>query len=127
MRSLKLYLIGIRNLIVEVDAKYIKGMLANPDIAPAASINRWILGILMFHFTLVHVPGSHHGPDGLSRHRPQPGDADKPEDDFEDWIDRVNGFLHFLNPLPLLRFLFLHTLFFFELYFEPYLIGTTIS
>ena len=27
----------------------------------------------------------------------------------------------------LLRFLFLHTLFFFELYFEPYLIGTTIS
>ena len=28
---------------------------------------------------------------------------------------------------PLLRFLFLHTLFFFELYFESYLIGTTIS
>ena len=28
---------------------------------------------------------------------------------------------------PVLRFLFLHTLFFFELYFEPYLIGTTIS
>ena len=27
----------------------------------------------------------------------------------------------------LLRFLFLHTLFFFELYFESYLIGTTIS
>ena len=27
----------------------------------------------------------------------------------------------------LLRFLFLHTLFFFELYFEPYLIGTKIS
>jgi len=27
----------------------------------------------------------------------------------------------------LLRFLFLHTLFFFELYFEPYLIGTMIS
>ena len=31
------------------------------------------------------------------------------------------------NSLPLLRFLFLHTLFFFELYFELYLIGTTIS
>jgi len=100
LRSLKLYLIGLRNLIVEVDAKYIKGMLANPDIVPTASINRLILGILMFHFTLVHIPGSHHGPDGLSRCRPQPGDADKPEDDFEDWIDRVNGFLHFLNPLP---------------------------
>ena len=97
LRALKLYLIGIRNLIVEVDAKYIKGMLKNPDIAPSASINRWILSILMFHFTLVHVPGSHHGPDGLSRRRPQPGDEEEPEDDFEDWIDRVNGFMHFAN------------------------------
>jgi len=93
LRSLKLYLIGLRNLIVEVDAKYIKGMLANPDIVPSASINRWILGILMFQFTLVHIPGSHHGPDGLSRRRPQPGDTDEPEDDFEDWIDRVNSFV----------------------------------
>jgi hypothetical protein len=100
LRSLKLYLLGVRNLIVEVDAKYIKGMLANPDLAPSASINRWILGILMFHFTLVHVPGTHHGPDGLSRRRPQPEDEEEPEDDFEDWIDQVNGFIHFINPLP---------------------------
>ena len=100
LRSLKLYLIGIRNLIVEVDAKYIKGMLANPDIAPSASINRWILSILMFHFTLVHVPGSHHGPDGLSRRKTQVGDEEEPEDDFDDWIDNVNGFMHIINPLP---------------------------
>jgi hypothetical protein len=100
LRALKLYLIGIRNLIIEVDAKYIKGMLANPDVAPSASINRWIVSILMFHFTLVHVPGIRHGPDGLSRRRPQPGDEEEPEDDFEDWIDNVNGFLHILNPLP---------------------------
>ena len=100
LRSLKLYLLGVRNLIIEVDAKYIKGMLANPDLAPSASLNRWILGILMFHFTLVHVPGTHHGPDGLSRRRPQPGDEEEPEDDFEDWIDQVNGFIHFINPLP---------------------------
>ena len=40
MRALKLYIIGIRNLVVEVDAKYIKGMLSHPDIAPSASINR---------------------------------------------------------------------------------------
>jgi RNase H-like domain found in reverse transcriptase len=39
LRALKLYLIGVRNLVVEVDAKYIKGMLQNPDIAPSASIN----------------------------------------------------------------------------------------
>ena len=82
---------------MEVDAKYIKGMLKNPDIAPLASINRWILLILMFHFTLVHVPGSHHGPDGLSCCRPQPGDEEEPEDSFEDWIDRVNSFMHFAN------------------------------
>jgi hypothetical protein len=87
-------------MIVEVDAKYIKGMLLNPDIAPSASINRWILSILMFHFTLVHVPGTHHRPDGLSRRRPQPGNEEEPEDDFEDWIDQVNGFIDFINDLP---------------------------
>lgn len=100
LRALKMYLLGVRNLIVEVDAKYIKGMLANPDIAPSASINRWILGILMFHFTLVHVPGTHHGPDGLSRRKAQPDDDDDSEDDFEDWVDQVNGFIHFIVPLP---------------------------
>src|SRR5271155_2576762 len=66
LRQLKLYLIGVRNLIVEVDAKYIKGMLKNPDVAPSASINRWIVSILMFHFELVHVPGTHHGPESGS-------------------------------------------------------------
>ena len=100
LRAMKYLLLGIRNLVVEVDAAYIKGMLRNPDIAPSASINRWIVSILMFHFTLVHVPGTHHGPDGLSRRRPQPGDEPEPEDDFEDWIDQVNGFMHFINTSP---------------------------
>jgi Na+-driven multidrug efflux pump len=50
-----------------VDARYIKEMLWNPDISPSASINRWILAILMFYFTLVHIPGTHHTPNGLSR------------------------------------------------------------
>ena len=58
LRSLKMYLIGIRNLIVEVNTRYIKGMLSNPDIAPSASINRWIVSILLFHVTLIHVPGT---------------------------------------------------------------------
>jgi len=100
LRQLKMYLIGVRRLIIEVDAKYIKGMLRNPDIEPSASINRWIMSILMFHFDLVHVPGTHHGPDGLSRRRPQPDDEPEPEDDFDDWIDEVNGFIHMINPLP---------------------------
>ena len=64
LRSLKLYLIHIQNLIIEVNARYIKAMLQNPDISLSASINRWILAILMFHSTLVHVPGTHHTPNG---------------------------------------------------------------
>src|SRR5713226_4601894 len=97
LRTLKLYLIGVRNLIVEVDARYIKGMLANPDLQPSASINRWILAILPFHFTLVPVPGTMHGPDGLSRRPPQIGDKVEQEDDFDDWIDNLYGFMHMIN------------------------------
>ena len=101
LQATKLYLIGIRNLVVEVDARYIRGMLKNPDLAPSASINRWILAILTFHFNLVHVPGTSHGPDGLSRRPAQPGDdSEEDPDEFEDWIDRIHGFLHHLLPRP---------------------------
>jgi hypothetical protein len=98
LRALRLYLIGLRNLVIEVDAKYIKGMLSNPDIAPSASINRWIISILMFQFELVHVPGAFHGPDGLSRRKKQPTDSPEEEDDFDDWIDQVQGFPHIYLP-----------------------------
>ncbi|KAI0323305.1 hypothetical protein GY45DRAFT_1211434, partial [Cubamyces sp. BRFM 1775] len=55
-------------LILEVDAKYIKDMLNNPDLQPNATINRWIQGILLFDFELRHVPAERHkGPDALSR------------------------------------------------------------
>ena len=104
LQLLKMYLIGIRNLIVEVNARYIKGMLSNPDIAPLASINRWIVSILLFHFTLIHVPGTWHGPDGLLRHPWQPGDDDNDSEynpEFNDWVDKVYGFMHFLNPTRL--------------------------
>ena len=101
LRVLKMYLIGIRNLVIEVDARYIKGMLTNPDLEPSASINRWIVSILTFHFTLVHVPGTSHGPDGLSRRPPQPGDQLELDDDFDDWIDNLYGFMHQINsPQP---------------------------
>ena len=104
-REFKIYLLGVRNLVVEVDARYIKGMLQNPDIAPSASINRWILAILTFHFKLVHVPATHHGPDGLSRRPRQPDDEVRDEealdDEFDDWVDGFYGFLHAINPSPL--------------------------
>jgi hypothetical protein len=98
--ALRFYLIGVRNLIVEVDAQYIKGMLSNPDVAPSASINRWIISILTFHFTLVHVAGTHHGPDGLSRHPLQDEDSVvDDEEEFGDWIDQLHGFMHQINPI----------------------------
>jgi hypothetical protein len=52
LRAYKLFIVGVRNLIVEVDTRYIKGMLNNPDTAPFASINCWIVSILAFHFEL---------------------------------------------------------------------------
>jgi hypothetical protein len=93
------YLIGVRNLVVEVNVRYIKGMLSNPDISPSASINRWIVAILTFHFDLVHIPGTHHGPDGLSRRPRQVGDDEDRDDEeeFVDWIDQLHGFLHQIN------------------------------
>jgi hypothetical protein len=35
----RLYLVGAENLHVEVDAKYIKGMLNEPDLQPSNTIN----------------------------------------------------------------------------------------
>ncbi len=61
------WLFGVRKLVVETDTKYIAGMLRNLDEVPNAVINHWIESILMFHFTLVHIPGERHAPDGLLR------------------------------------------------------------
>ena len=50
-----------------MDAKYVKGMINNPDSQLNATINWWIMGILLFHFCLEHIPAKHHtGPNGLS-------------------------------------------------------------
>jgi integrase-like protein len=75
-----------------MDAKYVKGMINNPDLQPNATINRWIAGILLFTFKLVHISADKHkGPDGLS-HRP-PSAADPPdEDNVEDWLDDAYSF-----------------------------------
>ena len=70
LRHFRIHLVGVPKLIVEVDASSIKGMLNNPDIQASAPLNRWIRGILMYDFELVHVPGHRHkAPDALSRRR----------------------------------------------------------
>ena len=120
LRMNKRWLFGARKLIVETDAKYIKGMLENPDMMPTATINRWIDEILLYHFTLRHKAGATFGPDGLSRRPMQEGDpllevdeeeAGEPElpkfemkqekdppplpiDDFVDKIDSRRGYFH---------------------------------
>ena len=88
LRHWSLYLIGVKRLIVEVDAKYIKGMLNSPDLQPNATTNRWIQGILLFPFELVHVPAKlHKGPDALSRRPLAEGEIAEPDDD--SWLDNI--------------------------------------
>jgi hypothetical protein len=99
LHTLCLYLIRAWNLVVEVDARYIKEILSNPDISPSTSINQWIVAILTFHFDLVHIPGTHHGPNRLSRRPQQDGDEEDRDDEkeFADWIDQLHGFIHQIN------------------------------
>ena len=67
---------------------YIKGMLNEPDLQPNAAINRWIQGILMFDFTLIHVPATRfRGPDALSRRTLGEGEEIIPDDD--GWLDEI--------------------------------------
>lgn len=76
MREWRIHICGVKNLHIEVDAKYIQGMLNEPDLVPMATMNRWIQGILLFDFKLIHVPAEKHkGPDALSR-REVPGDEE---------------------------------------------------
>ena len=85
LRMNKKWLFGACKLIVETDAKYIKGMIENPDMMPNATINRWIDEISMYHFTLRHKAGATFGPDGLSRRSRQEDDpAFDPCSDDED-------------------------------------------
>ena len=74
LEAVSYWLLGVCNLIVETDTKYLSGMLKNPGMGPNTTINRWIDKILMFHFKLQHVQGKTFAADGLSRRDAQPGD-----------------------------------------------------
>ena len=89
LRAYRLYLVGVKTLHVEVDAKYIKGMLNEPDLQPNATINRWIQGILLFDFTLIHVPATRFkGPDALSRKEPLEEEFGTQDND-DAWLDDI--------------------------------------
>ena len=64
-------------------------------------MNRWIQGILMFNFTLVHVPTSKHvGPDALSRR--ELGEGEEIESDDDEWLDEIALFIQEPMVYPLL-------------------------
>ncbi|KAL5501135.1 hypothetical protein ACEPAH_9522 [Sanghuangporus vaninii] len=89
----RIYLVGIDHFFVEVDTSYIKGMINNPDLQPNATINRWIAGVLLFNFTIIHTPAAKHlGPDGLSQCGTAQSDPLRDEG-FEEWIDHQYSFL----------------------------------
>ena len=48
LEEMRYWLIGCRKLIIETGAKYIFGMLNNPNSGPNATINRWIKKIFYF-------------------------------------------------------------------------------
>jgi hypothetical protein len=91
LRAMRLYLIGLKRFIVEMDCESVKGMLNNPDIQPTAVLNRWIAGIKLFDFDLVHVSSKEFkGPDGLSRRLL--GEGEKQDDeDVDSWLDSALG------------------------------------
>ena len=88
LRHYRGFIAGVKDLIVEVDASSIKGMIANPDMY-AGVLNQWIQGVRHFDFKLVHVPATkHQGPDALSR-RPITNEDYSGESDPEAWIDDI--------------------------------------
>jgi hypothetical protein len=89
LHVLHIHIIGVTNLVVEMDAQYMCSMLNNPDVQPNVAMNHWIAAILLFNFKLEHVPAERHlGPNGLSCHEPIPREVEE-DGDLEDWIDEV--------------------------------------
>ena len=89
LRTFRHHLYGAKHLQVEVDAKYIKGMLKRPDLQPNATMNRWIQGILLFDFELIHVSASQFkGPDALSRREATQEEIEEANED-DDWLDDI--------------------------------------
>lgn len=94
LHAIRLWLIGLPTFTVEMDAKFIKGMLNNPDMHPNAAVNRWIAAIMLFNFDLVHVPGREfvsNGPDGLSRRRGTEDEVDGLAEGADEWLEEILG------------------------------------
>ena len=103
MMKARFHLFGVKKLVVEHDARYLKGMVENPDIIPDATINRWIAGIRLFSFEWKHIPGKAHAvADGLSRRAPN--GTEVPTSPFsseqDDFLGKVCNFASFVVQPP---------------------------
>jgi transposase InsO family protein len=99
LRAWRLYLIGVKNLVVDMDAIAVKGIINKPDIHPNNTINRWIQGVLLYDFQFKHVPASKFlAPDALSRRRP--GENEEVETDDDSWLDDIALMVTMSYPLP---------------------------
>ena len=94
LRHWRFYLVGLSSLTVEIDAKYVKGMINSVEEDPDPIVARWIQAILLYDFEFVHVPADKfRGPDALSRWPPYENYSDSgygsgsEEDD--SWLDQV--------------------------------------
>ena len=45
LQAVRIFIFGVNNFTVEMDAKYVQGMINNPDLQPNTTINQWITGI----------------------------------------------------------------------------------
>lgn len=102
LKATRAYTIGLKHLVVELDAEYVKGMINNPETIPNATLNRWIAIIRLFDIELRHVPADKHkGPDGLSRKAPDPSEST--DDDLDDWIEQQleHFFVDYKVPTPI--------------------------
>ncbi|KAJ1305906.1 hypothetical protein OPQ81_010625 [Rhizoctonia solani] len=75
---------GEAEAVVEVDVKYIQGMLNSPELVQNAIVGCWAEEILCYPFKLQHVRVANHAaPDGLSHRRHAPEDTESDESDRE--------------------------------------------
>lgn len=74
------------HVLLEVDAKFLKQMIKEPDL-PNALMTRWVSYLQLFDYHLKHIPAAKGvAQDGLSRRRPAPDDSE--ESDAEEYLDK---------------------------------------
>ncbi|KAJ1299674.1 hypothetical protein OPQ81_011066 [Rhizoctonia solani] len=84
LRKWRPYITSVCNLVVEVDVKYIQGMLNLPELVQNAIVGHWAEEILCYPFKLQHIRVANHAvPDRLSCQRCAPEDTESDESDWE--------------------------------------------